>query len=327
MKIITKKVTTIFLKNAVECIKNQRENYLIFDIETTGLNHKNSSVILIGTMYEKDSKTYIRQFFCEHPKEEKYMLKEFINFSEKFSHFISFNGDSFDIPFLNSRLKYNNIEKKFDKSMNLDLIKIAKNLAKLSLVENYKLKTIEKFLGINRDDLITGKESIDLYFQFVRSKSESIMNKILLHNFDDIKNLSDLIILTRDHWQKEISSYSPICFLKNDKRYYFRSENCKIKNDFLNIKIFSRDFLDNSELYYSNGGFFKFCDNYIEIKLPTFCIKNSIGTYTFFDTDSINIDIAPFNTLTLEDKKILIVAVDKKINYENIHSFLKKFII
>lgn len=326
MKIITKKINSIFLENANSQIKKHKNNYLIFDIETTGLSHKYSHVILIGTMYEKNSKTYITQFFCEHPSEEIVLLKEFMKFSESFSHFISFNGDSFDIPFLNSRLKCNKFAKIFDKSMNIDLIKSAKNLAKLSLVENYKLKTIEKYLGINRDDLISGKESIDLYFEFVKNKSESIMNKILLHNFDDIKNLSDLIVLTQDQYSKKGEFYPPTYFIKNKKRFYFSTDNCKLKNDFISIKIFSRDHIDNLEFYYENGGFFKQSDSFIDLKLPTFNIRNSLGNYTFFDTDSIDIDILPFNNLSLENKNQLILSVDGNIDYKNINNFLKTFI-
>jgi len=327
MKIITKEINTIFLENANYHIKKNRNDYLIFDIETTGLNHKNSYVILIGTMYEKNSKTYITQFFCENPSEEIILLKEFIKFSEDFTHFISFNGDSFDIPFVNSRIKYNKLTRKFDKSMNIDLIKSAKNLAKLSLVENYKLKTIEKYLGIHRDDLISGKESIDLYFEFVKTKNQHLMNKILLHNFDDIKNLSDLIILTQDHYSKNGKLYFPSYFVKNKKRFYFSTDNCKLKNDFMSIKIFSRDSIDNSEFYYENGGFFKHSGSFIDLKLPTFNIKNSLGNYTFFDTDSIDIDILPFNNLSIENKNQLMISVNGSINYKNINDFLKNFIL
>ena len=47
--------------------------------------------------------------------------------------------------------------------------------------------------GIHRDDSINGEKSIELYKEFVENQDEKLLDTILLHNYDDIYNLSKLI--------------------------------------------------------------------------------------------------------------------------------------
>ena len=124
-------------------------NHFVFDIETTGLNSNYCKVILIGILFNQDNKTVIKQYFANTEDDEKELLLSFIN-------------DDIDI---------------------LKLIRPFKE--KLSL-SDCKLKTIEKYLGIYREDTISGKESIDLYKEYSVSQDIDLKEKILLHNYEDI---------------------------------------------------------------------------------------------------------------------------------------------
>lgn len=181
------------IKNISKNFIDIPQNHFVFDIETTGLSPKFCKVILIGIVYNENNQTIIKQFFASNENDEKELLLAFVNEIKSFSNHISFNGFTFDIPFLNSRFKKHKIDFLLNKYDDLDILKLIKPYKeKLSLLD-CKLKTIEKYIGINRDDTISGKESVELYNKFIKTQDKSIKYKILLHNYDDIYYLSQMI--------------------------------------------------------------------------------------------------------------------------------------
>ena len=183
MEVITKTID-----NLIDIPKN----HFVFDIETTGLSPKYCKVILIGVLYNLNNKTIIKQYFAESEEEEKDLLLKFINDIKTFDHHITFNGVSFDIPFLNSRFNSNDIDFSIDKCDDIDILRIVKPFKEKLSLSDCKLKTIEKYMGIKREDTISGKESVELYKNFVISKDISLKEKILLHNYEDIYYLGKI---------------------------------------------------------------------------------------------------------------------------------------
>lgn len=183
MEVITKTID-----NLIDIPKN----HFVFDIETTGLSPKYCKVILIGILYNLNNKTIIKQYFAESEEEEKDLLLKFINDIKTFDHHITFNGVSFDIPFLNSRFNSNDIDFSIDKCDDIDILRIVKPFKEKLSLSDCKLKTIEKYMGIQREDTISGKESVELYKNFVISKDISLKEKILLHNYEDIYYLGKI---------------------------------------------------------------------------------------------------------------------------------------
>ncbi|EOD00708.1 ribonuclease H-like domain-containing protein [Caldisalinibacter kiritimatiensis] len=177
-----------FLKKILD-----NKNFCILDIETTGLNKKNNPIILIGLLYEENSQINIMQFFADHIKEEKKLLESFKKVASKFNYFITYNGDTFDIPFINFRLNHNSIDYNINSETTLDILKVVRKHKDLLELPNCKLKTVEKTLGINREDKISGKESIKLYYSYIKQKDLNIKKVILKHNYDDIYYLSKLL--------------------------------------------------------------------------------------------------------------------------------------
>ena len=171
---------------------NIPSNSFVFDIETTGLSPKFCKVILIGVLFNKDNKTIIKQYFAQTEDDEKDLLLAFINDINAFDTHITFNGLAFDIPFLNSRFNKYNINFELNKNDDIDILNIVRPFKGLLSLSDCKLKTIEKYIGISREDTISGKESAKLYKEFVSSKSNDLKNKILLHNYEDIYYLGYL---------------------------------------------------------------------------------------------------------------------------------------
>ena len=141
-------------------------NHFVFDIETTGLNSNYCKVILIGILFNQDNKTVIKQYFANTEDDEKELLLSFINDIKNYKNHITFNGLTFDIPFLNTRLKKHNIDFSLSKNDDIDILKLIRPFKEKLSLSDCKLKTIEKYLGIYREDTISGKESIDLYKEY-----------------------------------------------------------------------------------------------------------------------------------------------------------------
>lgn len=165
---------------------------LMYDIETTGFSRQHCTVYLIGCAYYHDNIITIEQFFAENPDDEVNVLKAFASMVDNFNTVITFNGLAFDEPFINDRCKIHNIE--FRKPRNhIDLFRICTSVKNILNLAAYNQKSIETFLGINRDDQYNGGQLIDIYKEYVANPSEDKLDLLLLHNHDDVKGMSDLI--------------------------------------------------------------------------------------------------------------------------------------
>ena len=162
--------------------KNLKKDECILDIETTGLDPKKDKLVVLGLIYfdYKKNKFYIDQYFSKNDKEEVKLLKIY---KEKIQNkkLITYNGDIFDLPFLNIRLIENKEEPIWQ--INLDLYKIIKNKRKLIEFDSMKLTNIEKIVGIERND--------PSRYKVISKLSDDIKNRnnprpILIHNKNDL---------------------------------------------------------------------------------------------------------------------------------------------
>ena len=143
-------------ENAIRQFLGKDGNILFFDIETTGLSPKNASVYLIGAAVIEDKKWTLHQWFAENTAEEEAILDAFLQFSVPYKKLVHFNGTTFDIPFLQAKCKKYGLTASFAEMEQTDIyrqISPFKNLLKLS---NCKQKSLEEFLGLNREDPFNG---------------------------------------------------------------------------------------------------------------------------------------------------------------------------
>jgi hypothetical protein len=80
------------------------ENYVFLDIETLGLSCR--PLILIGIAKLSGDKIKVRQYFVRSIPEEKPAIQAFVDELTENSILFSYNGDSFDIPYVQERLSY-----------------------------------------------------------------------------------------------------------------------------------------------------------------------------------------------------------------------------
>lgn len=179
--------------DTMSCIGYPASDCLFFDIETTGFAIKSTHVYLIGCVYFCDNIWKSIQWFADGPEEEQDVLHTFFHFMRSFKVLIHFNGDGFDIPYLCKKAELFHLESGFDTIVSLDIFKAAASFKKFLKLENYKQKTIEKFLDIEREDQYSGNELINIYSSYLRTKDNDSLQLLLLHNKDDICGMTALL--------------------------------------------------------------------------------------------------------------------------------------
>lgn len=166
---------------------------LFLDIETTGLSADRSQVYLVGCCYPAGNTWRFAQWFAENPRDEEMLLKKFQDFTEPFDLLIHFNGDRFDLPFLHRRAAHYGIQDHFMELPSLDLYKRLRPCKDFLRLPNCKLKTIETFLGLGREDEYNGGQLIDVYREYVRQPDAHSEHLLLLHNEEDILGMPRLL--------------------------------------------------------------------------------------------------------------------------------------
>lgn len=179
------------------CTIGAPEDVLFFDIETTGLSARSAGLYLIGLLTYTDKKWTLLQFFCEDVADEPAVLQAFFDLLRTKKTLISYNGDGFDIPFLRHMLEQYGLPYSFDAVESFDLFKQFRPLKRLLNLPDLKLKSCERFLGIDREDRFTGGELIEVYFEWQKTKVPALLDTLLLHNAEDIANLPNLLPLLR----------------------------------------------------------------------------------------------------------------------------------
>ena len=230
--------------------------FAIVDIETTGLNPSYNKIILIGILYYSSEEVKIEQLFCPSKADENKLLECFVEKIKDIPLLISYNGDAFDIPFINKRLEMNKLEKS-PLFCSFDLLRLVRNFQQQFELQDCKLKSIEKFLGIQREDGISGKESVDLYNRYEKSREKLLKDLILLHNHDDLRYLfHSLYIMDKLPHEKLIPHAPSILHWKNGQLCFIKES--LIKNNSLYITGFLGHTYSENHVLYKPGYSFHF---------------------------------------------------------------------
>jgi len=170
-----------------------KSTILFVDIETTGLSPVTASIYLMGCCFYDHGEWIIRQWLCENPTEEKELLISFVGHLESYRTLIHFNGNQFDLPFIEKRASIHGIAVSFDGMTGIDIYKRIHPYRHFLRLSNCKQKTLEEFLSIQRDDLYSGGELISVYKSFCKTKDEESLKLLLQHNRDDVYGMIRLL--------------------------------------------------------------------------------------------------------------------------------------
>ena len=165
------------------------EKLLFFDIETTGFSVSGSSLYLIGAASVSGGVWHLTQWFADRAGSEEEILQAFFSHLAPFDTLVHFNGDTFDIPYLEKRCEILGLSCPLKELKSWDIYKKIRPLKKLLGLESLKQKAIEQFLGIEREDRYSGGQLIEVYHRYLTSRDENLCRLLLLHNEEDLKGM------------------------------------------------------------------------------------------------------------------------------------------
>lgn len=169
------------------------EKALFYDIETTGFSAKFHKIYFIGCAYQRGGQLLVTQLFSETTEDEGDVLCAFLHLCEEFDSTISFNGLMFDLPFIRQRCQALGIPEKLSEMAHLDIYRQAKPLKHLLKLESLKQKSIEAFLGIDREDQYDGGRLIPIYQAYQQDRDPEKLRLLKLHNYEDVLGMIDLL--------------------------------------------------------------------------------------------------------------------------------------
>lgn len=170
-------------------IADHASDILYFDIETTGLSAERSDLYLIGYGFYRNDAFHSALMFNDDGRSEPEMLSDFINIMGDYKYLISYNGDTFDIPYIKTKLEQFELSGIPDDIISVDIYKTTRKYKKLFRLASAKQIDIEELVGFRRKSFISGGDLIRSYRDFLNTGSDKLLQDMLTHNHDDIRGL------------------------------------------------------------------------------------------------------------------------------------------
>lgn len=212
---ITNETTIIYSEQYLLSRGISPESSAFFDIETTGFKAGYSHLYLIGVAFrcpampssatnnssgetpqtDLGTSWTIRQWMAEQPQEETRLLRAFAEFLKSFDTILHFNGKRFDIPYLEEKYEQYGLESPFIGLKSVDLYQDFRCLKSFLKLEHMNQKSLEVFLGLERDDKYDGGKLIPVYRDFCKTNCAQKLHLLLLHNQEDVSGMFTLTSL------------------------------------------------------------------------------------------------------------------------------------
>lgn len=179
------------------------ERLLFLDTETTGLSGGAGTVAFeIGVGWIEPRGMVIRQYVMRDYAQEADMLREIAALIAKADTLVTFNGKSFDLPLLESRMVMNRIRVHVTDMPHLDLLHAARRVYKLRLGRCNLTSLEEAVLGKARQDDLPGAQVPERYFTYLKTGEFTLLEDVLRHNFDDVRSLAELTAVICSAYRK-----------------------------------------------------------------------------------------------------------------------------
>jgi uncharacterized protein YprB with RNaseH-like and TPR domain len=172
------------------------QGFAIVDIETLGLSER--PIILLGIAKPTKNHICTTQFLLRDIPDEPSAIYALIAQLDPNLSLITYNGKSFDIPYIKQRLAYYGLDGYIDNT-NFDILHFTRRALKPKLTD-CKLETVERYLGIKRDINIPGALVPHFYDTYLRTKNAGPLVPIVEHNRQDLLTLGTLFSKLYEEW-------------------------------------------------------------------------------------------------------------------------------
>jgi len=166
---------------------------VFFDIETTGLSGGAGTVaFLVGCGWYEAEAFRVRQWLMLGPAGERPLLDALGRAMDDASLLVTFNGRTFDVPFMETRWAFHRQSTPTDDLPHFDMLPAARRLwSRREDDTSCSLTALERsVLGFHRVGDVPGFEIPVRYFQFLRTGEPSIIDGVLEHNRLDLVSLA-----------------------------------------------------------------------------------------------------------------------------------------
>ncbi len=167
------------------------EDLVFLDLETTGLSA--TPLFLAGMLLKRQGKVKVVQLLARDYSEEQCVIGMLDALLGDFQVCITFNGKSFDLPYLRERAKYHRLLLKASPEQ-FDLLHHARRRWKHRLPD-CRLLTLEwHILGRRRIGDVGGWEVPCIYHEYVHTKDARKLKHVLRHNLMDVLTMAELFV-------------------------------------------------------------------------------------------------------------------------------------
>lgn len=166
---------------------------VFFDIETTGLSGGAGTIaFLVGCGWFESEGFRVRQWLITGPAGERAMLDALGRTLGDASLLVTFNGRTFDVPFMEMRWAFHRQSNPVDDLPHFDMLPTARRLWRRREDDtSCSLTALERsVLGLHRVNDVPGFEIPVRYFQFLRTGDPSLLEGVLEHNRLDVISLA-----------------------------------------------------------------------------------------------------------------------------------------
>jgi len=182
------------------------EDFLFFDLETTGLSGGAGTVAFLAafagitcseassndagcknTLCNECNLRVTQYLLLDYPGENDFLLNALSEFNKKTPVIVSYNGKCFDSQILKTRCLMNRI--KTPEYRHVDLLHPARRLWKNIIKDCGQISIESKILKRERLDDTPGSLAPDIWFEFLKTGRTDRLTGICDHNKDDIKGL------------------------------------------------------------------------------------------------------------------------------------------
>lgn len=193
-------------------LRNISSDRCIFlDTETTGLSQSAGTFpFLTGLCRPAKDGVQVTLLMARSPSEEPAMLIEMCRYLSDCDAIVTYNGKTFDIPLLETRMAYHAISSPFKELGHIDLLQLTRKLWKHTLPSR-SLGYIEmSILGISRtDDEVPGYLIPQMYYEYIKSGDARPLVGVLYHNEMDILSLVALLNYFQKTAAQSLQSLNP----------------------------------------------------------------------------------------------------------------------
>jgi uncharacterized protein YprB with RNaseH-like and TPR domain len=176
-------------------------DFLFLDLETMGLFAGQPLVVAGLARLTPDNAILVEQYVVRDFPDELALLAEVNQQVAGHKVMVTYNGKSFDLPFLTGRSAYYGIKLK-PPGVHFDLLHFSRRAWRGAL-DGCSLRSIEQsILGISRETDLPGELVPEFYYEYLRTGNAGFLKPIVDHNRQDVISLVSVFSSLVEHWTR-----------------------------------------------------------------------------------------------------------------------------